>query len=127
VKARGLGFFVLGGFVAFVLAVYLYLSSASRGERQPVVAGQQVPQTVHTIDFAKRYDLVIRGYGGEGFVYRNCRIVGFTGGRQEASGSDSYQGWNRWIVLELADGRLAYIPPSNVFSIEQTAQQPQAR
>ena len=126
-KARDLGFFVLGGFVAFVLAVILYVSSTSRGEQPPVIAGQQVPQTIHKIDFSKRYDLIIRGYAGENLVYRNCRIVGLTGDRQLSSGSDSYQGWDRWIVLELADGRLAYIPPSNVFSIEQTAQQGPAK
>ena len=122
-KPRDLGFFVLGGFVAFVLAITLYVSATSRGERPPVVAGQQLPQTIHKIDFSKRYDLVIRGYAGDNLVYRNCRIVGMTGDHQLSSGSDSYQTWDRWIVLELADGRLAYVPPNNVFIIEQAAQQ----
>ncbi len=66
-------------------------------------------------------------------VYRNCRIVGFTKSReqiakQSARGASSISkadfptdSWFlAWLILELEDGRLAYIPPQTVKYIEQS-------
>lgn len=120
-KGRDFGFLLLGGIVAFILSMGLLAAVRPGRDRVPEVAGQQIPKTVHRIDFSKRYDLVVRGWGSERLVYRNCRIIGVTGNGDSSGGSRSDYGWDKWIVLELEDQRLAYIPPNSIFSIEQAA------
>ena len=76
----------------------------------------------------------------ESTIYNYCKIVGFTGGGDDSarsrrlSGSSSFsissavssasyytEYFDQWLVLELMDGRLAYIPPGAVKYIEQAS------
>jgi hypothetical protein len=66
-------------------------------------------------------------------VYRNCRILGLTGVEDGDSGSFSKSNigprrewFDDMLVLEMSDGRLAYIPPSSVKYFEGTAEPMQA-
>jgi hypothetical protein len=113
---------------------------APRGPRPPELGGQQVPDTVYEIRFDRRYDLFCSFFRDEPTIYRNCRILGFTGRGEESSesagtsGSGGFSGlsgfastvsytnyFDHWLVLKLADGRLAYIPPGAVKYIEEAS------
>jgi hypothetical protein len=113
--------------------------SATQAPRPPELGGQKVPDRVFDIRFDRRYDLSCSFYGGEATIYRNCTIVGFTGRGEESTGSGRGLGigvfsspsgsgsashgnyFDHWLVLKLADGRLAYIPPGDVKSIEEAS------
>src|SRR3954467_15221862 len=122
-----------GGMVAGLLFVVLLFygiasQSAPSAPRPPELGGQQVPDKVHEIRFDRHYDLHCSFYREEPMIFRNCKIIGFTGRGEEStrsnrgsgsggfsvlsgSGSASYhtEYFDHWLVLELADGRLAYI------------------
>lgn len=109
---------------ATAVAAALALGCGSRQQPEPPsVGGQPVPSKTFDVDFSKRYDLICSAQGGAPLVYRDCRILGFTGEKSEASGS--YGGKNgyfeSWLVLELPDRRLAYITPGEVRAFEETA------
>jgi hypothetical protein len=99
-----------------------------------------VPDRLYEIQFDQEYDLYCSFYQEEPTVYRDCKILGFTGSgegsdgagrsagsgsfsRRYGSGSASYDRgyFDHWLVLELADGRRAYIPPSAVRYVEQAS------
>jgi hypothetical protein len=138
------GLILSGGILAgllFVILIYGVSSqSAPTTPRPPELGGQQVPDQIHEIRFDRRYDLFCSFYREEPTIYRNCKIIGFTGSGEESigsgrasgsggfsvlsgSGSTSYytKYFDHWLVLELADGRLAYIPSSAVKYIEEAA------
>lgn len=138
---------VCGGFLAvLILSLLFYVAVPSRKPpvtpRPPELGGQQVPARVYEIRFDQKYDLFCSFYQEEPTIYRNCKILGFTGrgdgsagsGRDagvggfvlssgSGSGSSSYdrEFFDHWLVLELPDGRMAYIPPNAVRYIEQAA------
>jgi hypothetical protein len=136
-----LGGGVLGGLLLSLLFYYAVPSqTAPAGPRPPELGGQQVPAKVYEIRFDQKYDLFCSFYREEPTIYRNCRILGFTGRGEESAGSgrssasvgfafssssgsasDSREFFDHWLVLELADGRLAYVPPSAVRYIEQAS------
>lgn len=136
---------VCGGFLAvLILSLLFYVAVPSRKPpvtpRPPELGGQQVPARVYEIRFDQKYDLFCSFYQEEPTIYRNCKILGFTGRGEEpgssgrasgsggfafssGSGSGSYRTeyFDHWLVLELADGRLAYVPPNAVRYIEQAS------
>ncbi len=108
--------------------------------RPPELGGQKVPAKLFEVRFDQRYDIFCSFYEKEATVYRNCKILGFTGNDEEseaaaresgsgslgfssASLSDYYpvRYFHHWLVLELSDGRLAYIPPNAVKYMEQAS------
>jgi hypothetical protein len=140
------GSLILGSGVLglLLLVVFLIYGAASRtapqAPRPPELGGQQVPAQVYEIRFDRKNDLFCSFYGEEPTTYRNCRILGFTGRGEETSrtgrasgsgGFSSFSGsvsyateyFDHWLVLRLADGRLAYIPPNAVKYIEEAAPQ----
>ena len=131
---------LLAGLVITVTVIYVVVSqSAAQAPRPPELGGQKVPDTVFDIRFDKQYDLFCSFYREEPTVYRNCTIVGFTGRGEEStrsgggsgfglfsspsgSGSSYYERYSdHWLVLKLADGRLAYVPPAAVKYIEEAS------
>lgn len=92
--------------------------------KAPEIGGQSAPAHIREIDFSRRYDAYCSFFGSEPTVFRGCKVVGFTGpdsAAEEGLGLSSGYGrryFDRWLVLELSDGRLAYIPPSALKYLE---------
>lgn len=101
--------------------------------RPPEVGGQPAPSAVRVIDFTRRYDAYCEFFRDAPTVFRGCKVVGFTGPDEPTAGDRSggsyllssgsgsgsgYRYFDRWLVLELSDGRLAYVPPSAVKYLE---------
>lgn len=94
----------------------------------PEIGGQQTPASVREIDFTQRYDVHCSFNDKEPTVFRGCKVVGFTGPDAPTGGGlsgslSARQYFARWLVLELSDGRLAYIPPASLKYLE-TAKAP---
>lgn len=145
--SRRANFIMGGGIVAGLLLVVLLIYSvasqnAPAPPRPPELGGQQVPAKVYKIPFDRKYDLFCSFYGDEPTTYRNCKILGFTAHGEESPGSSRAAGaggfsspsgsgsatyyteyFDHWLVLELADGRLAYIPANAIKYIEQASPQ----
>jgi hypothetical protein len=129
-------FVVAAGLLGFTLGIIVTLFV--RGSRPvvtevqpPEIGGQKAPATVREIDFTKRYDVYCTFFEKEK-VFPGCKVVGFTGpeakGHEPSGGlsltsRSDYQHFNRWLSLELGDGRMAYIPPSALRYLE-TAKAP---
>src|SRR3954468_17418576 len=109
---------LLAGFLVTISLVYGLRSQAA--PRPPELGGQKVPDTVYEIRFDRQYDLFCSFYE-KPTIYRNCRILGFTGreegsaGSRRASGGSSFgsvsvsassfaEYFDHWLVLKLADG-----------------------
>ena len=130
---------LVGGFLAgsLVAISLIYGLGSQAAPHPPQPGGQKVTDTVYKIRFDRQYDLFCSFYK-EPTIYRNCRILGFTGrgkglaGSGLASGGSSFgsvsmsapsdaEDFDHWLVLKLADGRLAYIPPGAIKYIEEAA------
>lgn len=125
------------GVLAAVVAAAAAIGAASRPRpaevRPPEIGGQQAPAAVREIDFARRYDAHCLFFGDTPTVFRGCKVVGFTGPDTQPGGEprssflsspgSSQRYFHRWLVLELSDGRLAYVPPSALKYLE-TAKEP---
>jgi len=127
------------GCPVLVLCIYgLTSGTAPAGPRPPELGGQQAPARAFEIRFDRPYDVYCSAYSEQPLIYRGCKILGFTGriddsaraGQESgsfafssSSGSGSYsrEYFDHWLVLELSDGRQAYVPPSAVKYIEQAA------
>jgi hypothetical protein len=142
-RRRGfiLAFGLLAGFLAIAGLLYkLGRESSSPKPHPPELGGQKVPDTIFEIRFDVPYDLFCSFYSEERTIYRNCKILGFTGRGEESarsgrsSGSSGFSGlsgsgsgyysqqyFDHWLVLKLEDGRLAYIPPGAVKYIEEAS------
>ena len=119
-----LGFLIGIGALACLYPFYAFFASRVTSQA-PAIAGQSVPEKAFDIDFTKRYDFIGSSESGNHVLYRNCRILGFTKGK-EGSGSSftssysSYGYFDTWLVIELEDGRKAYIPPNEIRAFEET-------
>lgn len=130
---------IVGGVLVAVLVVVLVIAARNRTQapriaaaRPPELVGRPVPDATFEIDFGKRYDLHCFPGGSQAVVLRHCKIVGSTGPgagspRVHLPGADEdfvlpgvFGG--RWLVLELPDGRHAYVPPESVRLIEESAE-----
>ncbi len=125
----------VGGMLLGMLVVVLPLGyrASRRSEADvpepPKLAGQAVPRQAFKIDFQRRYHFYLNtGFGQVpaqgGDVYRNCRIVGFTGAPSDESVSNSSyytDSFGAWLVVELPDRRLAYLQPSEIRAFEEAA------
>jgi hypothetical protein len=118
-KHKALIAFVFPFFVGVLcgLITFCAISNEKRPPRPPQLAGQNVPDKFFNIDFTKRYNLWVRSYDAPSYHYENVQLLGFTG-KIEAGG---FKGgfFDHWLVLQLADGRLAYVPGNSVHAIEE--------
>jgi hypothetical protein len=102
----------------FFAFVRFFLFLAPRKPSPPKIAGVKVPSKTYEIDFSKRYNLTLDSQHGS-VTFTNCLIKGFTQGKQESSPS-RYDYFDTWLVVELSDGRIIYLPPHNVVMIEES-------
>ena len=70
-----------------LLFYYAVPRTTPAAPRPPELGGQQVPAKVYEIRFDQKYDLFCSFYPEEPTIYRNCRILGFTGRGEESAGS----------------------------------------
>jgi hypothetical protein len=87
--------------------------------RPPKVGGTRAPDQVLRIDFNRPHDF----YFGNGLVFRNCTLVGFTTPMDDEG--NRLGGWgewqhDRWLVLRQPDGRLVYVPREGLQHIEES-------
>lgn len=128
--------FVAGALLSSLLVMIAIAWATSSGRtpsapRRPELGGQPVPASVYDIKFDRRYDIHCSFSRIEPTVYRGCLILGITGRGEEqaerrprssSSSLSSYgavEPFEHWLVLGLADGRKAYIPPRSVEYIEE--------
>lgn len=123
ILAGCVGVLIAGG--AVVASIALTARPQPSKVQPPEIGGQAAPAAVREIDFGKRYDAHCSFFGDEPTVFRGCKVVGFTGrdtpgeeGTSYSSSGSTHQFFNRWLVLELSDGRLAYIPPADLKYLE---------
>lgn len=116
-----------------ITATALLVSCSAKGPPQPArppeIAGQEAPANQIPLDLGKRYDIWIgRGFldgGIEGKdIYRNVRIIGFTGGgTRNTGGSMSMKDithFNGWLVLQRSDGRKIFLPAGQIARLEES-------
>jgi hypothetical protein len=117
-----LGGIIIGAIIGFYIFVFfrflLFLSP--RKPSPPKIAGVKVPSKTYEIDFSKRYNLTLDSQHSS-VTFTNCLIKGFTQGKTELS-SSRYDYFDTWLVVELSDGRIIYLPPHNVIMIEESKQ-----
>jgi hypothetical protein len=115
--ATGIALFFICGAAAAVVGSYF------EGRRAPKLAGTAIPEIGEGLDIGKRYDIVYSGgdYGGQ-FAERlhGVRIVGYVGRDDDESVSKMYMR-GRWLVVEFADGRRAYLMPHSIVSLQESA------
>src|SRR5687768_8846516 len=97
--------------------------ASSPPDKPPTIAGQPAPNQNILLDFTKRYDLVCRD-GEASRRYEGCRVLGYTGESvRDSEGliSKAFGGhFGRWLVVELVDGRRAFLPPGSVTFLEES-------
>lgn len=110
-------------FSIFVTGIAVIGSYFEGRRKAPKLAGTTIPEIGEGLDIAKRYDIVYSGgdFGGH-FVERlhGVRIVGYVGRDDDGSVSKMYLR-GRWLVVEFADGRRAYLMPHAIVSLQESA------
>ena len=105
-------------------AAYATVASWFEGKKKPPkLAGTAIPETGEGLDISKRYDIVYSGgdYGSQ-FVERlsGVRIIGYVGKDSDESVSKAFMR-GRWLIVEFADGRRAYLMPHSIVSLQESA------
>lgn len=102
--------------------VSLFVSYFAAKAPLPKAFGAAIPETNEERDITKQYDLVYSGgqYGGE-FADRlqGVRIVGYVGRDEEPSFSKLFIR-GRWLVVEYADKRRAFVMPHSIVSLKES-------
>ncbi len=134
-----LGVFVLGttSLMGLLVATSPKLPA---GAVAPSPETKKADQPSFHVSPGNRYDVYYSFRSGEPSVYRGCMFLGFTDrgleiGESEARGegsggstylklsssSDGYgvDHFQHWLVLQLTDGRKAFLPPSAVLYFEE--------
>lgn len=93
-------------------------------QRTPKIAGTTIPEIGEGLDISKRFDIVYSaGDYASQFSERlhAVRIIGYVGRDDDDSISKMYMR-GRWLVVEFADLRRAYLMPHSIVSLQETAQ-----
>lgn len=116
-----IGGIIIGIVIGFYLFVFVrfILFMVPKEPSPPKIAGVKVPSKTYEIDFSKRYDLTLDSQHNS-VTFTNCLIKGFTQGKTEPSSKSRYEYFDTWLVVELSDGRIIYLPPHNVVIIEES-------
>ncbi len=115
---RFLGWLFLGA-IAFsiVLTAIIAVTDAKRRSRTPKIVGTALPVLKDEINLDKRYDIT---YGSATTAERltGARILGYRpSSHDECIGA--YVG-RKWLVVEIIDGRRAYLKPESVLSLVES-------
>jgi hypothetical protein len=108
-----------------IICFWVTVSSLFKGKKKkpPKLAGTAIPETGEGLDIGKRYDIIYSGgdYGSQ-FTERlqGVRIVGYIGKDDDEPVGKMYL-QSRWLVVEFADGRRAYLMPHSIVSLQESA------
>jgi hypothetical protein len=107
-----------------IIWFWVTISSLFKGKKKPPkLAGTAIPETGEGLDIGKRYDIVYSGgdYGSH-FTERllGVRIVGYIGKDDDEPVGKMYL-QSRWLVVEFADRRRAYLMPHAIVSLQESA------
>lgn len=117
--------FITTATIVFVFAIMAmvkitrYFNSANK---LPKLAGAVVPEIGQGLDMTKSYDIVYSGgdYGAH-FAERllGVRILGYVGNESDENIGKMYMR-SRWLVVEFADKRRAYLMPRSIVSLVES-------
>ena len=84
-----------------------------------------IPDIEDELDLNKRYDIVCHGDYSDRVVHQfdDVKILGYSGKPGDAYGSSPHIR-TRWLVVEFADGRRAYLIPNCVVVLKQSVPNP---
>lgn len=109
ITTTGLGVF---GILAITIARHIL------GRRSPQIVGADLPATDARIDLSKRYDIVYGApYGATNEKLISVRILGYLRSDWDQTTGEYMD--SRWLVVELADGRRAYLRPRSVLWLQE--------
>lgn len=101
-----------------------FLASFFKNKKLLKLAGTAIPELGKGFDVTKRYDVVFSGgdYGSQ-FVDRleGIKIIGYVGKEDDEVVGKGYMR-SRWLVVEFADARRAYLMPHAVISLREAAE-----
>jgi hypothetical protein len=108
-------------FMLFIMcaAGYALLRSLLGPKKQPKLAGTVIPELGQGLDISKHFDIVYSGGDhGSHIVERlqGVRILGYVGNDSDQSVGKMYMR-SRWLVVEVSDGRRAYLMPHAIVSL----------
>lgn len=115
-----LGWFFLASIAAGVLGgLAIMIARQFVRSRPPQIVGAELPILDSGIDLAKRYDLVYAaGHGTGQEKMTGVRILGYLRSDRDQTTGDYMD--SRWLVIELEDGRRAYLRPRSVLWLLET-------
>jgi hypothetical protein len=100
------------------------VSKFRRKPKPPKLAGTAIPEIGEGLDINKRYDIVYSGGGDFSTQFserlHGVKIIGYVGRDDDESVSKMYMR-GRWLVVEFADGRRAYLMPRSIISLQESA------
>lgn len=108
-------YYLLTAVAAFFAGwVALTLALIARRGRSSQIVGARLPVCDAAIDLAKRFDISIgQGHGGTpGEKFLNVRILGYLSSDRDETAGEYID--SRWLVVEFADGRRAFLRPRYV-------------
>jgi hypothetical protein len=113
---------IFGLVVATGLFFLVTRKDKKEAQTPPQIAGQNVPERYLSIDFTKAYDI----YLNDKSILRRCKIIGFTGTAPNAPQGRFDSGeysrfWDKWLVIQFSDKRLAYFTPGTIKRLEEVA------
>ena len=89
----------------------------------PKLAGTEIPQIGEGFDISKRYDIIysIGDYSSQSMErMHDIKVVGYVGKNTGETFEKSFMR-ARWLVVEFADGRRAYLMPHSIISLVESA------
>ena len=109
--------------VGYFGAASLFNGLFPQRRNPPKLAGTEIPQIGEGFDINKRYDIIysIGDYSSQ-FVerMRDIKVVGYVGKNTGEIFEKSFMR-TRWLVVEFADGRRAYLMPHAILSLVESA------
>ena len=113
-------FFLLSTGLGLLVAVVAALVGLFLRRRSPRILGAELPVMDARIDLSKRYDIVY----GAGFPAAHeklvgVRILGYLRSDRDETTREYMD--SRWLVVELPDGRRAYLRPKSVLWLLEAA------
>ncbi|HWE40371.1 MAG TPA: hypothetical protein VG406_27715 [Isosphaeraceae bacterium] len=105
-----IGWYLCVGLVgAAIMSAAIYLKQRSQSALRPQIVGAELPSIGEGIDLTKRYDIV---YGTSEEKLVDIRILGYLRSDRDQTTGEYMD--SRWLVVELPDGRRAYLRPRSV-------------
>jgi len=118
---RTIGWFFLASFILGALGVMgMSVARLFLKVRPPQIVGAELPLTDVPIDLSKRYDIVYgAGHGATHEKLTNVRILGYLRSDRDQTTGEYMD--SRWLVVELPDGRRAYLRPRSILWLLEAA------